>query len=79
MGSQGEDILLSPAARRLLPISVECKARNKMALYGFYEQAKENAKGRGEPTVFVKQDRSRPLVIVDAEFFLDIMRKVSDE
>lgn len=79
MGASGEDILLSPAARKVLPISIECKSRDKMAVYGFYEQAQENAKGRGEPVVFVKQNRSRPLVVVDAEFFLDTMRKVSDE
>lgn len=79
MGASGEDILLSPAARNVLPISIECKSRDKMAVYGFYEQAKNNAKGRGEPVVFIKQNRSRPLVVVDAEHYLDIMRKVSDE
>lgn len=75
MGAGGEDVLLSPKARRLFPVSIECKSRDKIAVYGYYEQAEENAKGRGEPVVFIKQNRSKPLVVVDATFFLNIMEK----
>lgn len=31
MGAQGEDVQLSPAARKLMPIAVETKARNSIA------------------------------------------------
>jgi hypothetical protein len=75
MGAGGEDVLLSPKARQLFPVSIECKSRDKIAVYGYYEQAEENAKGRGEPVVFIKQNRSKPLVVVDATFFLNIMEK----
>jgi hypothetical protein len=60
MGAGGEDILLSPLARRRVPLSIECKSREKIAVYGYYEQAEENSKGRGEPCVFIKQNRSKP-------------------
>jgi hypothetical protein len=79
MGAGGEDVLLSPLARRRVPLSIECKSREKIAVYGYYEQAEENAKGRGEPCVFIKQNRSKPLVIVDAEYFLELLRKVNNE
>jgi hypothetical protein len=79
MGVSGEDLLLSPAARRQLPISIECKSREKIAVYGYYEQAETNAKGKGEPVVFIKQNRSRPLVIVDAEYFLELIRRSNNE
>jgi hypothetical protein len=74
MGASGEDILLSPAARRVVPLSIECKSRDKIAVYGYYEQAKENAKGY-EPCLFIKQNRSKPLVVVDAEYFLELLKE----
>jgi hypothetical protein len=74
MGASGEDILLSPAARRVVPLSIECKSREKIAVYGFYEQAKDNAKGY-EPCLFIKQNRSKPLVVVDAEYFLELLKE----
>ena len=77
MGAQGEDILLSPAARRRCPISVECKSRDRIAVYGYYEQAQANAKGQGEAVVFIKQNRASPLVVVDAVYFLDLLRRAN--
>ena len=73
MGVSGEDLLLSPAARRKLPISLECKSRAAISVYGYYEQAKTNAGGH-EPVVVIKQNRSSPLVVVDAEYFFDLLR-----
>jgi hypothetical protein len=75
MGAGGEDILLSPTARSRCPISVECKSRDRIAVYGYYEQAEVNSKGKGEPVVFIKQNRSKPLVVVDAEYFLTLIEK----
>ena len=45
MGASGEDILLSPAARKLFPFSVECKAHEKLNIWSAIEQAEENASG----------------------------------
>jgi hypothetical protein len=73
MGVSGEDILLSPAARRKLPISIECKSRAAISVYGFYEQAQTNSGGY-EPVCVIKQNRSSPLVVVDAEYFFELLR-----
>jgi hypothetical protein len=67
MGNGGEDVQLSQAARNLFPFTVECKNNARIAVYKFYEQAQSH--GRGEPIVVIKQNRSKPLVIVDAEYF----------
>ena len=74
MGAGGEDVQLSPAARRLIPISIECKARKGIAIYDWYQQAKDNCKDGLEPVLVVKADRKKPLVCIDAEFFLDLMK-----
>lgn len=77
MGASGEDVQLSPAARRSCPISVECKARSSIVLYSWYEQAGTNCKPELEPLLVVKGDRKKPLVCVDAEYFFDLLKKVS--
>lgn len=74
MGSGGEDVQLSPFARKQIPISVECKARKGIAIYDWYEQAKVNCKDGLEPVLVVKADRKKPLVCVDADYFFDLMR-----
>lgn len=78
MGVSGEDLLLSPKARRYLPISIECKSRSAIAVYGFYDQAKTNAKGY-EPVCVIKQNRTKPLVVVDAEYFFKLLKGASNE
>lgn len=74
MGSSGEDVQLSPFARKQIPISVECKARKGIAIYDWYDQAKVNCKDGLEPVLVVKADRKKPLVCVDADYFFDLMR-----
>jgi len=73
MGAPGEDLHLSPLARQLLPISIECKHHNKFAIYKVYDQAIENAKDY-EPIAIIKQNRSKPLAVMDLDFFLELMR-----
>jgi len=67
MGAGGEDVQLSKAARDVFPYAVECKSMAKIAVYNYYEQAKQH--GKGEPLVVIKQNNCKPLVIVDAELF----------
>lgn len=67
MGSGGEDLQLSPAARKFLPFQIEAKSKRDLAIQGWYEQAKEH--GKHTPLVVVKKNRCKPLVIMDAEWF----------
>lgn len=72
-GAQGEDVQLSSAARELFPFQIECKNLAKIAVYKFYEQAQTH--GEHEPLVFIKQNRSKPLVLMDAEAFFKLVNK----
>ncbi|WP_294196497.1 hypothetical protein [uncultured Sphingomonas sp.] len=69
LGSGGVDVILSPAAKRQHPYSYECKARAN----GFtpvYDALDQASRGDGlTPIAVIKQDRRRPLVVMDAEVF----------
>lgn len=72
MGAGGEDVQLSPAARKLFPYSVECKNLAKIAVYNYYVQA--TGHGAHEPLVVIKQDRAKPLAVVDLEHFMELVK-----
>ena len=74
MGANGEDVQISPAARKLFPYQIECKSREKIAVYGMYEQAQSHGK-TFEPLVVLKQNRCKPLVVVDFDHFMELVKK----
>jgi hypothetical protein len=73
MGAGGEDLQLSPAARRVFPYSVECKAFKSFAVYKVMDQAAENAPAGSEPIAIIKGDRRKPLAVIDAEHFFQLV------
>jgi hypothetical protein len=75
MGASGEDVQLSPAARKQIPISVECKAYKSFAIYKIMDQATENSKEGIEPVAIIKADRKSPLAVVDAVYFLKLLKQ----
>jgi len=77
MGAQGEDVQLSEAGLRCFPFSVECKNLAKVAVYKFYEQASTHS--TAEPLVVIKQNRSKPLAVVDLDHFIDLVRKANEQ
>lgn len=72
MGSTGEDIQLSPAARKLFPYQTEVKNKATSQIHTFYAQAKQH--GQYEPLVVVKMDRDIPLAIVSLDHFLHVVK-----
>ena len=71
MGQGGEDVQLSPLARTFLPVSLECKSHKSFAVYKFYEQSQETAKGTdNKPVLVIKGDRKEPLAIIDLDYWL---------
>jgi hypothetical protein len=79
MGAGGEDVQLSPAARKKMPVSIECKARKNIAVYSYYSQAQENCPENIEPLVIIKADRKKPLALVDAEYFLKLLSEARNK
>ncbi len=75
MGSPGEDLLLSPAARRVLKgIQVECKNCKKISIATWLAQAAEH--GEHIPIVFFKLARGDNWAItMTPESFIELLRK----
>ena len=71
MGAGGEDVVMARAAREKFPHSVECKNVEKLNVWDAYDQAKANA-GNYEPIVIMKKNGKKPLVIIDAEYFINL-------
>jgi hypothetical protein len=74
MGSQGEDIIMGKLSRNKFPYSIECKNQEAVNVWKAYAQAQENCKGY-EPLVVIKRNRSKPLVLVDAEHFVSLFEE----
>ncbi len=74
MGAGGEDVQLSPAARRHFPYSVECKNVEKLNVWAAYEQADANS-GNYEPILVMKKNRKKPLIVMDAEAFMKLIKE----
>ena len=71
MGAGGEDLIMARAAREKFPFSIECKNQEALNVWKAYEQAEANS-GDYEPVVFIKRNNQKPLVVVDAEYFIGI-------
>ena len=78
MGAGGEDLIMSKAARTKFPYSIECKNQERMNIWSAWEQANSN-KGIYEPLVVIKKNGVRPLVLLDAENFLDMIKEFNNE
>jgi len=71
MGVNGADVQLSTAAYKQFPYNIECKNTERMTtIYNYYEQAISH-NNVGEPLVVIKMNRQKPLIIVDAEHFME--------
>ena len=73
MGVTGEDIQLSPAARKVFPYQVEAKNKATSQVHTYYDQAKTH--GKYEPLVVVKKDRDIPLAIISLDHFLQLVKQ----
>ena len=83
MSTHGEDIILSPEARQVLPITVECKAQKRHAAHTTWKQAHRQAKElclpeQPEPVVFIRVDGEIPLVVMRAEYALVLWAAAPD-
>ena len=74
MGASGMDVQLSPAAKRWFPYATECKSRASVGVYAWYQQAKTNAPKGMEPLLVIKQNHSKPLVVIDLDAFMELVR-----
>ena len=74
MGDSGEDILLSPAARKLFPFSVECKNQEKLNIWSSLEQTETNA-GKHTPLLIFKRNRSKTYAVLQLDDLMEMLNE----
>ena len=72
MVTVGEDIVLSPAARKVIPFSFECKNVERLQFWKTVEQAEGNSNGR-TPVIVVKKNGRKPYIALPLEDWLELI------
>ena len=73
MGESGEDIQLSPAARKLIPFAFECKNQEKLNIWESLKQAEDNSNGH-KPILVFKRNRSKTYAVLEIQDFIDLIK-----
>ena len=73
MGMTGEDIVLTPLAKSLIPYSFECKNVEKLNVWKSFKQCKTNA-GDSTPVLVIKRIRETPKVVMELDEWLELIR-----
>lgn len=79
MGNAGTDIRLYGEAKEKFPFSVECKKQETWSIPAWTEQAKSNQIKDTNWLLFCTKNRFDKIVIMDANVFFDIWKKVIKE
>jgi hypothetical protein len=77
MGASGADVQLSPAARHCFNYRVECKSLAAFVGYRFLAQA-DTGSGTGVPLAVVKGNYKSPIVLVDFDHFMELVKNASN-
>ena len=64
MGMTGEDIVLSPAARKLIPFSIECKNVEKLNIWKSLKQAESNVHKDATALLIITRNNT-PVYVVE--------------
>ncbi len=75
MGESGEDIKLSPAARKKIPYSFECKNQERLSIWESLKQAETNCNDRC-PVLIFKRNHSKTYAVIDIDKFMDLIKEV---
>lgn len=78
MGSDGEDILLSPKARRtLLNTQIEVKRKKKIGACRFMEQSENH--GPHKPVAVFREDRGPWYATISLDFLFDLFKRTKGQ
>ena len=77
MGQSGEDIQLSPLARRKIPFSFECKNQERLNIWAAIEQAEAN-QGDYDPAIVFTRNRTKTYVAIPLDTFVNLIKDVND-
>jgi hypothetical protein len=73
MGSQGTDVILSEAALKAFPYSVECKNVEKLNVWSSLQQTLANQKRSTTAILIVKRNHTAPYVMLPLDKFMELV------
>jgi len=74
MGVTGSDIVLSEAAAKAFPYSVECKNQEKLNIWSALDQSAQENRGELSLVIF-KRNRSKVYVALELDDFMNILQE----
>ena len=77
MGMTGEDIVLSPAARKAIPYSFECKNVEKLNIWSALEQTSKNCEDRIPALVFTR-NYTPTYVALPFEHLIELIKRYNN-
>ena len=72
MGVSGADVQLSPFAKCLISVSVECKSLARVGVYKYWEQCVSNTPKDTQPLVVIKGNHKKPLALIDLDYYMQL-------
>jgi len=78
-GQNGTDVVLVGKARELIQFDIENKCQESWALPSYIEQAKANTKAGRNWLLIISKNRYKPVAVLDASVFFDLLQKTLDK
>lgn len=78
MGSQGEDLMLSTAARQCLPLSIEAKNVEKINVWSCISQCEANAPSGATPCLVFTRNHAKTYAVLPWEVLLDLYKRLAN-
>ena len=79
MGESGNDIKLSPAARKVFPFSIECKNQESVSIWSWWKQTVKNLDKGTKPLLFFTRNHHETLVTMRMDDFFDLYEASLDK
>ena len=76
MGQPGVDVILRGQARKLFLFSIECENAERWDIHNKIKQAKSNQMPNTEWLCFFKRNKEKPIIVMDAEVFFKLYKKL---
>lgn len=73
MGTNGEDIVMSPLAESVFPYSVECKNVERLNIWKAIEQSEGNAPRGKTPLLAIRKNRTKAFAVVPWDHFMNLV------
>lgn len=74
MGAGGEDVKLSPLARRTIPISIECKNQERLNIWACIEQNEKNCPDGAESCLIFSRNNAKTYAVLPWETILSLFQ-----